>query len=77
MFSVSISPRIRTHGLQLRCRCIPQVTVPLARLAGVNRFEMRNILREESVELRFGPEDMETARDEIESARNSDVFRKE
>ncbi len=41
-----------------------------ARLAGVNRFEMRDILREEGVELRFGPEDMDTARDEIESARN-------
>ena len=41
-----------------------------ARLAGVNRFEMRDILREEGVELRFGPEDMETARDEIDAARN-------
>nr|WP_231512899.1 UPF0175 family protein [Haloferax mediterranei] len=41
-----------------------------ARLAGVNRFEMRGILREEGVELRFGPEDMAAARDEIETARN-------
>lgn len=41
-----------------------------ARLAGVNRFEMRDILREEGVELRFGPEDMEAARDEIEAARD-------
>jgi predicted HTH domain antitoxin len=41
-----------------------------ARLGGVNRFEMRDILREEGVELRFGPEDMATARDEIETARN-------
>lgn len=41
-----------------------------ARLAGVNRFEMRDILREEGVELRFGPEDMDAARDEIEAARN-------
>jgi len=41
-----------------------------ARLAGVNRFEMRDILREEGVELRFGPEDIDAARDEIEAARN-------
>jgi predicted HTH domain antitoxin len=41
-----------------------------ARLAGVNRFEMRDLLREEDVELRFGPEDLEAARDEIEAARN-------
>nr|WP_241432017.1 UPF0175 family protein [Haloferax mucosum] len=41
-----------------------------ARLAGVNRFEMRGILREEGIELRFGPEDMAAARDEIETARN-------
>lgn len=37
-----------------------------ARLAGLNRFEMR----EEGVELRVGPDDMEAARDEIESACN-------
>lgn len=42
----------------------------LPRLAGVNRFEMRDILREEGVELRFGPEDMDAARDEIDAARN-------
>jgi len=41
-----------------------------ARLASVNRFEMRDILREEEVELRFGPEDMASVRDEIETARN-------
>lgn len=41
-----------------------------ARLAGVSRFEMRDILREEGVELRFGPEDMDAARDEIDAARN-------
>lgn len=41
-----------------------------ARLASVNRFEMRDILREEEVELRFGPEDMTSVRDEIETARN-------
>ena len=41
-----------------------------ARLAGVNRFEMRDILREEDIELRFGPEDMNAARDDIEAARN-------
>lgn len=40
-----------------------------ARLAGVNRFEMRDILREEGVPLRFGPENMAQARDEIETAR--------
>ena len=41
-----------------------------ARLAGVNRFEMRDILREEGIELRFGPEDMAAARDEIDAARS-------
>lgn len=41
-----------------------------ARLAGINRFEMRDILREEGVELRFGPEDMDAAEKEIEAARN-------
>lgn len=41
-----------------------------ARLAGINRFEMRDILREEGVELRFGPEDMDTVEREIEAARN-------
>jgi predicted HTH domain antitoxin len=41
-----------------------------ARLAGVNRFEMRDILREEGIEVRFGPEDMATARDEIDAARD-------
>ncbi|PSP54896.1 hypothetical protein BRC82_07795 [Halobacteriales archaeon QS_1_67_19] len=41
-----------------------------ARLADVNRFEMRDILREEGVELRLGPEDMAAARDETEAARD-------
>ena len=41
-----------------------------ARLAGINRFEMRDILREEGIDLRFGPEDMDAARDEIEAARD-------
>ena len=41
-----------------------------ARLADVNRFEMRDILRAEGVELRLGPEDMDDARDEIDVARN-------
>jgi len=41
-----------------------------ARLAGVNRFEMREILREDGVELRFGPEDMAAVKEEIEVARN-------
>lgn len=40
-----------------------------ARLADVNRFEMRDILREEGVELRLGPEDMAAAREEIDAAR--------
>lgn len=41
-----------------------------ARLADVNRFEMRDILREEGVELRLGPEDMAAAHEEIEAARD-------
>ena len=41
-----------------------------ARLAGVNRFEMRDVLRKEGVELRVGPEDMTAARDEIDAARD-------
>lgn len=41
-----------------------------ARLADVNRFEMRDLLREEGVELRLGPEDMAAARDEIDVARD-------
>jgi predicted HTH domain antitoxin len=41
-----------------------------ARLADVNRFEMRDILREEGVELRLGPEDMAAARGEIDAARD-------
>jgi predicted HTH domain antitoxin len=41
-----------------------------ARLADINRFEMRDILRQEGVELRLGPEDMAAARDEIDAARD-------
>lgn len=41
-----------------------------ARLADIDRFEMRDLLREEGVELRVGPEDMDAARDEIDTARN-------
>ncbi|EMA61465.1 UPF0175 family protein [Halorubrum lipolyticum] len=41
-----------------------------ARLAGVDRFEMRDIIREEGVELRIGPEDMADARSEIDTARD-------
>lgn len=41
-----------------------------ARLAGIDRFEMRDILREEGVELRIGPVDMAAAREEIETARD-------
>jgi len=41
-----------------------------ARLADVNRFEMRDILREEGVKLRIGPEDMAAAQDEIDAARD-------
>jgi len=41
-----------------------------ARLAGVNRFEMRDVLRQEGIELRFGPEDMDAACEGIDVARN-------
>lgn len=41
-----------------------------ARLADVNRFEMRDILREEDIELRVGPKDMADAREEIDAARD-------
>lgn len=41
-----------------------------ARLADLNRFEMRDVLLEHDVELRLGPEDMDDAREEIETARN-------
>ncbi|WP_254524365.1 UPF0175 family protein [Natrinema caseinilyticum] len=41
-----------------------------ARLADVNRFEMREILREEGIELRFGPKNMAAAKDEIDVARD-------
>lgn len=41
-----------------------------ARLAGRNRFEMRDVLHEEGVELRLGPEDAASLRDEVETARD-------
>lgn len=40
-----------------------------ARLADLNRFEMRDSLREEGIDLPLGPDDMVAARDEIETAR--------
>ncbi|MDL0125611.1 UPF0175 family protein [Halobacterium salinarum] len=39
-----------------------------ARLAGVNRFEMKDILREHGVELRLGPADTADAEYEVEAA---------
>lgn len=41
-----------------------------ARLADRNRFEMRDVIREEGIELRLGPEDLAAAADEIEVARD-------
>lgn len=41
-----------------------------ARLADCNRFEMRDVLREEGVELRIGPKDMATAKADVEAARD-------
>lgn len=41
-----------------------------ARLAGVSRFDMPDILREHGVEVKLGPEDMEDAQQEIDAARN-------
>jgi predicted HTH domain antitoxin len=41
-----------------------------ARLADVNHFEMRDLLREEDVELRVGPEDIADAPEEVDTARN-------
>lgn len=40
-----------------------------ARLAGVNRFEMRDVLRDHGVELRLGLSDDDDAEYEIESSR--------
>lgn len=39
-----------------------------ARLADVDRFEMRDVLREHDVDLRLGPEDMDDAASDIETA---------
>ena len=48
-----------------------QITLEAAaHLARRNRFEMRDILRAEGVDLRFGPEDMGAATAEIETERN-------
>jgi predicted HTH domain antitoxin len=41
-----------------------------ARLAGVSRFEMPDILRQHDIEVKLGPEDMADAQDEIDVARN-------
>lgn len=41
-----------------------------ARLAGVSRFDMPEILREHDVEVKLGPEDMADAQQEIDVARN-------
>lgn len=41
-----------------------------ARLAGVSRFDMPEILREHGVEVQLGPEDMSDAEDEINVARD-------
>lgn len=41
-----------------------------ARLAGVSRFDMPNLLREHGVEVALGPEDMADAEGEIEVARD-------
>jgi len=41
-----------------------------ARLAGVSRFDMPDILREHGVEVKLGPDDMEDAEREIDVARN-------
>lgn len=43
-----------------------------ARLAGVSRQEMTDVLREHDVEIRIGPKDMDEAEREIEVARNLD-----
>lgn len=40
------------------------------RLADVNRFEMRDILQEENVELRLGLEDTEEIKEETDAARD-------
>lgn len=42
-----------------------------ARLAGVSRFDMPDILREYGVEVKLGPDDMEDAEREIDVARIS------
>ena len=41
-----------------------------ARLAGVSRFEMPDILREHDVEVKLGPEDVDDAQQEIDTARD-------
>lgn len=41
-----------------------------ARLAGVSRFDMPDILREHGIEVKLGPDDMKDAEREIDVARN-------
>lgn len=41
-----------------------------ARLAGVSRFEIPELLREHGVEIKLGPEDMADAKQEIDVARD-------
>ena len=41
-----------------------------ARLAGVARFDMPDILREHGVDVKHGPEDMDDAHQEIDVARD-------
>lgn len=41
-----------------------------ARLAGVSRFDIPDLLREHGVEVKLGPEDMEDAHREIDVARD-------
>lgn len=41
-----------------------------ARLAGVSRFDMPDVLREHGVDVKLGPEDMEDARREVDVARD-------
>lgn len=41
-----------------------------ARLAGVSRFEMPEVLREHGIDVTLGPEDMTDARREIDVARD-------
>lgn len=44
-----------------------------ARLAGVNRWEMQDILRDREVELRIGLADEDDAEDEVDAADSLDI----